>query len=73
MELVEERAKKEQTKWMGLEKTFQTISILARLKGNGFCGPCFIIAPLSALSNWLSEIERFVPSLDAIIYFGDKK
>lgn len=58
---------------MGLEKTIQTISILARLNGNRLRGPCFIIAPLSTLSNWLSEIERFVPSLDAIIYFGDKK
>lgn len=28
---------------------------------------------LSPLSNWLSEIERFTPSLDAIIYHGDKK
>ncbi|XP_073296404.1 ATP-dependent DNA helicase DDM1-like [Primulina huaijiensis] len=58
---------------MGLGKTIQTISFLAHLKGNGLHGPYLIIAPLSTLSNWLSEIGRFAPSLDAIIYHGDKK
>ncbi|KAL6521505.1 ATP-dependent DNA helicase ddm1 [Orobanche gracilis] len=58
---------------MGLGKTIQTIAFLSHLKGNGLHGPYLIIAPLSTLSNWLSEIERFVPSVDAIIYHGDKK
>ncbi|KAI3462493.1 hypothetical protein Pfo_019156 [Paulownia fortunei] len=58
---------------MGLGKTIQTIAFLAHLKGNGLHGPYLIIAPLSTLSNWMSEIERFVPSVDAIIYHGDKK
>ncbi|KAG5621111.1 hypothetical protein H5410_006329 [Solanum commersonii] len=58
---------------MGLGKTIQTISFLAHLKGNGLDGPYLVIAPLSTLSNWMNEIERFVPSISAIIYHGDKK
>ncbi|OIT08224.1 PREDICTED: ATP-dependent DNA helicase DDM1-like [Nicotiana attenuata] len=58
---------------MGLGKTIQTIAFLAHLKGNGLDGPYLVIAPLSTLSNWLNEIERFVPSINAIIYHGDKK
>ncbi|KAL3832846.1 hypothetical protein ACJIZ3_007582 [Penstemon smallii] len=58
---------------MGLGKTIQTIAFLAHLKGNELHGPYLIIAPLSTLSNWMSEIERFAPSLNAIIYHGDKK
>ncbi|WMV14738.1 hypothetical protein MTR67_008123 [Solanum verrucosum] len=58
---------------MGLGKTIQTISFLAHLKGNGLDGPYLVIAPLSTLSNWMNEIERFVPSINAIIYHGDKK
>ncbi|GAV82930.1 SNF2_N domain-containing protein/Helicase_C domain-containing protein [Cephalotus follicularis] len=58
---------------MGLGKTIQTIGFLSHLKGNGMDGPYLVIAPLSTLSNWLSEISRFVPSMNAIIYHGDQK
>ncbi|XP_009792124.1 ATP-dependent DNA helicase DDM1 isoform X1 [Nicotiana tabacum] len=58
---------------MGLGKTIQTIAFLAHLKGNGLDGPYLVIAPLSTLSNWVNEIERFVPSINTIIYHGDKK
>ncbi|KAG5241261.1 hypothetical protein OIU76_024452 [Salix suchowensis] len=58
---------------MGLGKTIQTIGFLAHLIGNGLNGPYLVIAPLSTLSNWVNEISRFVPSMDAIIYHGDKK
>ncbi|XP_011097113.1 ATP-dependent DNA helicase DDM1 [Sesamum indicum] len=58
---------------MGLGKTIQTIAFLAHLKGNGMHGPFMIIAPLSTLSNWMNEIQRFVPSVEAIIYHGSKK
>ncbi|KAL3637848.1 ATP-dependent DNA helicase ddm1 [Castilleja foliolosa] len=57
---------------MGLGKTIQTIGFLSHLKGNGLHGPYLVIAPLSTLSNWLSEIERFAPSMSAIIYHGNK-
>ncbi|KAF9678332.1 hypothetical protein SADUNF_Sadunf07G0023900 [Salix dunnii] len=58
---------------MGLGKTIQTIGFLAHLIGNGLNGPYLVIAPLSTLSNWVNEISRFAPSMDAIIYHGDKK
>ncbi|OMO56882.1 SNF2-related protein [Corchorus capsularis] len=58
---------------MGLGKTIQTIAFLAHLKGNGMDGPFLIIAPLSTLSNWLNEIARFAPSMNAILYHGNKK
>lgn len=45
---------------MGLGKTIQTIAFLAHLKGNGLDGPYLVIAPLSTLSNWLNEIERYI-------------
>ncbi|KAL3525397.1 hypothetical protein ACH5RR_013769 [Cinchona calisaya] len=55
---------------MGLGKTIQTIAFLAHLKGNGLDGPYLVIAPLSTLSNWVNEINRFAPSVNAIIYHG---
>ncbi|XP_052197684.1 ATP-dependent DNA helicase DDM1 [Diospyros lotus] len=58
---------------MGLGKTIQTIGFLAHLKGNGMDGPYLVIAPLSTLSNWVNEISRFTPSVNAIIYHGSKK
>ncbi|XP_058009192.1 ATP-dependent DNA helicase DDM1 isoform X2 [Hevea brasiliensis] len=58
---------------MGLGKTIQTIGFLAHLKGNGLDGPYIVIAPLSTLSNWVNEISRFAPSINAIIYHGSKK
>ncbi|EOA12947.1 hypothetical protein CARUB_v10025927mg [Capsella rubella] len=58
---------------MGLGKTIQTIGFLSHLKGNGLDGPFLVIAPLSTLSNWFNEIARFTPSINVIIYHGDKK
>ncbi|KAL0863294.1 hypothetical protein Bca101_042412 [Brassica carinata] len=58
---------------MGLGKTIQTIGFLSHLKGNGLDGPYLVIAPLSTLSNWVNEIARFTPSINAIIYHGPKK
>ncbi|PWA55893.1 PGK [Artemisia annua] len=58
---------------MGLGKTIQTIGFFAHLKGKGMDGPYLVIAPLSTLANWLNEISRFVPSMNAVIYHGDKK
>ena len=57
---------------MGLGKTVQTIGLLAHLKGIGMHGPFLVVTPLSTLSNWVNEINRFVPSMNAIIYHGSK-
>lgn len=45
---------------MGLGKTVQTIGLFAHLKGRGSHGPFLVVAPLSTLSNWVSEIKRLL-------------
>ncbi|RVW22645.1 ATP-dependent DNA helicase DDM1 [Vitis vinifera] len=52
---------------MGLGKTIQTIGFLAHLKGKGLDGPYLLILNLVFL------LERFVPSINAIIYHGNRK
>ena len=58
---------------MGLGKTLQTISLIAYLIGKGVKGPYLITAPLSTLSNWVSEFEKFAPTIPTILYHGSKE
>lgn len=56
---------------MGLGKTIQSIGLLAHLQSAlGQGGPHLVVVPLSVLSNWLSEIERFCPSMRAVRFHG---
>lgn len=55
---------------MGLGKTLQTISFLAFLKEKGTNGPFLVAAPVSTLSNWVDEIERFAPEMPVLMYHG---
>ncbi|SOV10435.1 DEAD/DEAH box helicase, putative [Plasmodium gaboni] len=59
---------------MGLGKTIQTISLFAYLKEykNNINVKNLIIVPLSTLPNWLSEFNRWCPSLKVITYRGNK-
>lgn len=57
---------------MGLGKTIQSIAFLAFLREQGIWGPFLIVAPLSTLENWVSEIERFAPGIPAILYHGSQ-
>ena len=54
---------------MGLGKTVQVLSLLLVLKNkaNGQGQPNLLVAPASLLVNWASELERFAPSLRALI------
>ncbi|KAG5458150.1 MAG: SNF2 family N-terminal domain-containing protein, partial [Olpidium bornovanus] len=56
---------------MGLGKTIQTISLITHLmevkKQNG---PFLIIVPLSTLTNWTLEFEKWAPSVSKIVYKG---
>ncbi len=54
---------------MGLGKTIQVLSLLLVLKRQASTDrqPSLLIAPASLLANWASEIERFAPSLRALI------
>lgn len=49
---------------MGLGKTVQTIALLLSKATEG---PSLVVAPTSVVSNWMTEIERFAPSLRPVI------
>ncbi|GAO46006.1 hypothetical protein SAICODRAFT_28713 [Saitoella complicata NRRL Y-17804] len=55
---------------MGLGKTLQTIAFIAFLRGKGINGPFLVVAPLSTLSNWVSEFHRFTPDIPVCLYHG---
>ncbi|XP_069945024.1 ATP-dependent helicase brm isoform X8 [Cherax quadricarinatus] len=56
---------------MGLGKTIQTIALLTYLietkKNNG---PYLIIVPLSTISNWALEFEKWAPTVQVVVYKG---
>ncbi|EXJ79776.1 adenosinetriphosphatase [Capronia epimyces CBS 606.96] len=56
---------------MGLGKTIQTISLITYLieKKRQF-GPFLVIVPLSTLTNWNLEFEKWAPSVSRIVYKG---
>jgi len=57
---------------MGLGKTIQSIGYMAALQQHLHKkGPFLIVVPLSVLSNWISEIEKFCPSFRAVRFHGE--
>jgi|LauGreDrversion4_2_1035121.scaffolds.fasta_scaffold62083_6 ATP-dependent helicase STH1/SNF2 len=58
---------------MGLGKTIQTISLFSYLiesKGNE--GPFLVVVPLTTISNWSMEFDKWAPDIRKIIYKGKK-
>ncbi|CAF3779677.1 unnamed protein product [Adineta steineri] len=56
---------------MGLGKTIQTIALIVHLLDyKKIPGPSLIIVPLSTLSNWASEFQRWAPDVNVIQYKG---
>jgi ATP-dependent helicase STH1/SNF2 len=56
---------------MGLGKTIQTISLITYLiEKKRQNGPFLVIVPLSTLTNWNLEFEKWAPSVQRIIYKG---
>ncbi|KAI8372913.1 SNF2 family N-terminal domain-containing protein [Radiomyces spectabilis] len=56
---------------MGLGKTIQTISLITYLiERKQQNGPFLIIVPLSTLTNWALEFEKWAPSVTKIVYKG---
>nr|XP_021488003.1 chromodomain-helicase-DNA-binding protein 1-like isoform X3 [Meriones unguiculatus] len=52
----------------------KTIALLIYLVGRlNDEGPFLILCPLSVLSNWKEELERFAPGLSCVTYTGDKE
>lgn len=56
---------------MGLGKTVQSISLITYLiESKRIPGPYLVIVPLSTLTNWTLEFERWAPSVKKIVYKG---
>uniref|UniRef100_A0AAZ3PWF2 SWI/SNF related, matrix associated, actin dependent regulator of chromatin, subfamily a, member 4 n=1 Tax=Oncorhynchus tshawytscha TaxID=74940 RepID=A0AAZ3PWF2_ONCTS len=54
---------------MGLGKTIQTIALITYLMENKRVnGPFLIIVPLSTLSNWVYEFDKWAPSVVKVSY-----
>ena len=52
---------------MGLGKTIQILSLLLQTREEGGKRPSLLVAPASLLANWAAELQRFAPSLNAMI------
>ncbi|XP_037871728.1 ATP-dependent helicase brm [Bombyx mori] len=56
---------------MGLGKTIQTIALVTYLmEKKKVNGPYLIIVPLSTLSNWVLEFEKWAPTVSVVSYKG---
>lgn len=56
---------------MGLGKTIQSLALISYLyevKQNH--GPYLVVCPLSTLSNWVNEANRWVPDIRKVVYKG---
>ena len=60
---------------MGLGKTIQLLTTVLYLKENAMLddGRVLVVAPTSILTNWMKEIEKFTPSLKAVVYHGQNR
>ncbi|KAM7446810.1 SWI/SNF-related matrix-associated actin-dependent regulator of chromatin subfamily A member 5 [Porites harrisoni] len=59
---------------MGLGKTLQTISLLGYMKHfREIPGPHLVIVPKSTLTNWMSEFERWCPTIRAVCLIGTQE
>lgn len=59
---------------MGLGKTIQTISFLAYMRQyQNIEGPHMIVAPLTTLSNWKNELDKWLPSFRSVLLFATEK
>ena len=52
---------------MGLGKTVQVLALLLERAAEG---PALVVAPTSVVANWLDEVRRFAPTLNAVPYVG---
>ena len=61
---------------MGLGKTLQTLALFQYLKEhrkqtlNAENRPCLVVCPLSVLSSWMSESQKWTPGLKALRFHG---
>jgi len=55
---------------MGLGKTVQALALLLTHHKNAKRAPSLVVAPTSVVYNWLSEAERFSPTLRTSLFLG---
>jgi non-specific serine/threonine protein kinase len=58
---------------MGLGKTVQAIAMLVSEReqfGRAALGPTLVVCPMSVAAQWVSELERFAPSLRVLLHHG---
>jgi ATP-dependent helicase STH1/SNF2 len=56
---------------MGLGKTIQTIALITFLiETKKQRGPYLVIVPLSTLTNWVNEFEKWAPAVNVVVYKG---
>lgn len=55
---------------MGLGKTIQTLALILQRTEQG---PTLVVAPTSVCNNWMSETEKFSPTLNPIFYRGKER
>jgi len=53
---------------MGLGKTVQALALLLSRADQG---PALVVAPTSVIGNWVTEAQRFAPSLKVTLYGSD--
>ncbi len=59
---------------MGLGKTIQLIALLLHERETGSDpGPTLLVVPMSLVGNWQREIERFAPTLRAMVHHGTER
>ncbi|MGM0567686.1 MAG: SNF2-related protein [Elusimicrobiota bacterium] len=58
---------------MGLGKTVQTLALMQKLKEEKRLRTSLIVVPVSAVSNWEIEIQKFTPSLNYHVHLGQKR
>lgn len=56
---------------MGLGKTIQTIAFYCFLIEMRVPGPFLVIAPLSTVTNWMTELLKFAPSVSVLYLIKD--
>lgn len=55
---------------MGLGKTIQVLGFFAQLRELGITGPFLVVAPLSTLHNWATEMAKWTPTYSCLLYHG---
>ena len=57
---------------MGLGKTLQVVAHILARKEAGETGATLVVCPASLVYNWMAELARFAPQLDAVAVVGGK-